>query len=111
MSKSERQEAIAKGIYLAPQPNNVIQKLAYLYSKGAEEDFFSNPKLNELFLKLLPLIRAARYIPRAGSALSEEEAQLEYAHEVDILHVTALIYKAEMKKEAEDQKIYLRMSF
>lgn len=64
LSKEQRQKEIDLGIYNPPQPKNVLQRMAYLYSKEAEQTFFLNPGLNELFLFFYQVIRNTPYETR-----------------------------------------------
>ena len=66
ISKQKRAQLIAAGTYKTPQPKNLLQKLCYLFSKGALETFFKDAQLNELFRHFFPQIRDAIYISEDG---------------------------------------------
>ena len=78
ISKEQRQIEIDMGIYNPPQPKNVLQRMAYLYSKEAEETFFLDPALNELFLFFYQEIRNTPYISRAKGLAERNEAKEIY---------------------------------
>jgi hypothetical protein len=52
--------------------------MAYLYSKEAEETFFLDPALNELFLFFYQEIRNTPYISRAKGLAERNEAKEIY---------------------------------
>ena len=59
LSKIQRKKLVDAEIYVKPVPKkgNTLQRLCYLYSKGAEETFFKDPRSNELFLHFFEQIR------------------------------------------------------
>ncbi len=59
LSKIQRKKLVDAKTYVKPVPKkgNMLQRLCYLYSKGAEETFFKDPRSNELFLHFFEQIR------------------------------------------------------
>lgn len=81
------------GIYKIPQPKNLLQSMAYLYSKGAEESFFLSTALNELFLMFFEDIKNAPFNSREKTVANKAKAQKAYGKEVDMLRAIALLIK------------------
>lgn len=91
ISKQKRAQLIAAGTYVTPQPKNLLQRLCYLFSKGALETFFKDAQLNELFRHFFPQIRDAIYISEDGE--HREEVQEDYSEEIETLNEIALFIK------------------
>lgn len=98
ISKKKREEKKAAGTYVVPQPKNLLQRLGYLYKKRVEEEFFSDPGLNELFMHFYEDIRDAPYISKKDSPLAREEAQLGYIKEIKTLRKIADLFAKNHKK-------------
>ncbi len=81
---------------MTPQPKNLIQRLCYLFSKGALEEFFLDERLNELFRFFFPLIRDTLYISEDGE--HREEVQINYSKEIETLNEIALFIKEETER-------------